>query len=100
MTQALRTFEENRDEYCLDEISIIVIVTNSDYAFKGITSHVGKWMTNGYMNCKGGPVVNGDEFFQLNSAVEDLESDGVDVLFWRVSREFNQEADELARSEL
>jgi len=98
--RALRIFQQNRHEYHWDEISTIVIVTDSDYVFQAMTCYVDKWRRNGYMNAKGEPVVNGDKFCQLNAMVEDLEEDGVDVLFWRVNREFNGNADELAKSVL
>lgn len=100
MIRALKIFNRNRGNYPWDEISTVVIVTDSDYVHQGITSHVEKWRQNGYKNCKGEALVNGDKFWQLNSLVENLEEDGVDVLFWRVNREFNQEADGLAKSEL
>ncbi|KAF8250957.1 ribonuclease H-like protein [Wilcoxina mikolae CBS 423.85] len=100
MIRALRIFNQNRHEDHWDEISTIVIVTDSDYVFQGITCYVEKWRRNGYQNFKGEALVNRDKFRQLNTLVEDLEDDGIDVLFWRVNREFNQEADELAKSEL
>lgn len=40
-----------------------------------------KWGRNGYRNCTGEAVVNGDRFRQLDLLVEDLEADGIVVLF-------------------
>ena len=54
----------------------------SDYAFQVITSLVmSKWGRNGYRNCTGEAVVNGDGFRQLDLFVEDLEADGIVVPF-------------------
>ena len=100
MIRALRIFNQNRGEYYWNEIRTIVIVTDSDFAFQGITRHVNKWRRNGYVNCEGGAVSNGDKFQQLDLLVEDLEDEDIQVLFWRVDREFNQDADGLAGSEL
>ena len=100
MIQALSIFNQNRSEYPWDEIHTIVIVTDSDYAFRGITSHVDEWRRSGYTHRNGEAVVNGDNFRQLDSLIGDLEVDGIDVVFWKVDPEFNQKADGLARSEL
>ena len=100
--RALRIYRASRSEGYRgwDAVETVVVVTDSDYVFRAITDYVYKWEGNNYMNSRGVPVVNGRGFRQLNRIVKDLESEGIAVLFWKVPREYNQEANALAGNEL
>jgi ribonuclease HI len=83
-----------------ERLEQLVIKSDSEYLVKGMTEYVLKWKKNGYKNCKGKPVINADWFQALEETVAELESYGVQVFFWLVPRQHNQEADWLARSAL
>ena len=56
---------------------------------------------NGFLNVKGEPVVNGRAFRYLHEKVQLLEKEyDMTVSFCLVRREFNQQADRLAKSAL
>ncbi|KAH6977799.1 ribonuclease H-like domain-containing protein [Fusarium venenatum] len=74
----------------------IVIKSDSDYLVKGMTEWVFKWETNGYKTAKRKLVENAKLFQELCALVGDLNTSNVEVLFWRVPREMNKEADRLA----
>ncbi|KAG8670712.1 hypothetical protein FPOAC1_003947 [Fusarium poae] len=74
----------------------IVIKADSDYLVKGMTEWVFKWETNGYKTAKRKLVENAKLFQELRALVGDLNTSNAEVLFWRVPREMNKEADELA----
>jgi ribonuclease HI len=76
----------------------VVIVTDSDYLFRGITDWVYKWEQNGYQNADGMPVINGAEFKKLHNALCYWEDQGLPIRFWKVPREQNAKADSLAES--
>ncbi|KAH0564836.1 hypothetical protein GP486_001772 [Trichoglossum hirsutum] len=78
----------------------IIIITDSDYLTKSMSEYVYNWVNNGWMNAKGTPVVNGRSLEKLHDTIADLESEGKRVRFWRVSRDQNQEADDLANEAL
>jgi len=100
--RALRIFQKNRSEgYCgWNDVNTIVVVTNSDYVFKAMVDYIYKWDMNGYTNSRGGIVVNWEVFRKLHGLVQDVENEGIRVFFWKVPRQYNEEADALARSKL
>jgi ribonuclease HI len=75
-----------------------VIATDSDYLVKGATEYYKKWRRNGWINAKGRRVKNQDLWEALLEKLEDLEDQGHRVFFYHIDREFNQDADELAKS--
>ncbi|KAI9050398.1 hypothetical protein LZ554_005563 [Drepanopeziza brunnea f. sp. 'monogermtubi'] len=76
-----------------EEWSRIVIATDSYYAVKGATEWVGSWEQNGWKTSKEQPVENRDLWELLLRKIKGLAEKGVDVLFWHIPREFNDEAD-------
>ncbi|KAK7754122.1 hypothetical protein SLS62_003968 [Diatrype stigma] len=82
------------------DLEKVIIKADSEYLVKGMTSWVYKWMDNGWENCKGLPVVNADLFGKLVNQVRTLKGLGVEVLFWKVPRAYNWQADELANDAL
>ncbi|EGU89335.1 hypothetical protein HZS61_003239 [Fusarium oxysporum f. sp. conglutinans] len=79
-----------------EPLHTIVIKADSDYLVKGMTEWVFKWETNGYKTAKRKLVENAKLFQELRELVGDLNRSNVEVLFWRVPREMNKEADKLA----
>ncbi|OJI88860.1 hypothetical protein ASPTUDRAFT_60667 [Aspergillus tubingensis CBS 134.48] len=78
----------------------VVIKSDSEYVVRGMTEWIYKWKANGWVNAKGLPVTNREQFDRIDSIVEFLENKQVIVQFWHVPREYNQEADKLATSAL
>jgi len=76
-----------------------VIATDSAYLFNSITSYVYKWRVNNYTSALGRPVVNQDLFERIDDKLCSMAygRQQIDVLFWKVDRSENQEADRLAR---
>lgn len=79
-----------------EPLHMIVIKADSDYLVKGMTEWVFKWETNGYRTAKRKLVENAKLFQELRALVGDLNTSKVEVLFWRVPRDMNKEADKLA----
>ncbi|KAI0431428.1 ribonuclease H-like domain-containing protein [Xylaria sp. FL1042] len=80
----------------------LIVATDSSYLVQCISKHIKKWtMVDGiYRNEQGRPVKNSNGFAKLNREVERLSMVGVEVAWYHVPREFNKEADALARSAL
>lgn len=76
----------------------VVLISDSSYVVQSMTDWVFKWRNNGWANHRGYEVTNRDDFEKLDDLIDDLDGEhGVEVKFWRIPREFNQEADELAK---
>jgi ribonuclease HI len=71
-----------------------IIKLDSDYVAKSLGDYVWTWESNGYMTRKGTPVEHGDLIRQMHAMILELEKEGA-VRFWRVGREWNQDADML-----
>ncbi|TRX90786.1 hypothetical protein FHL15_008365 [Xylaria flabelliformis] len=80
----------------------LIVATDSSYVVECMSKHIEKWsMVDGiYRNEQGGAVKNSDGFAKLTHAVKELSMVGVQVAWYHVPRQFNKEADGLARSAL
>lgn len=78
----------------------IVIKTNSEYATKAMDDYIWKWESNGYINTKGGPVVNSDLFRAMHEGIVWLNDRGVHVDFWLVDGSGVEAANCLAQAGL
>jgi len=77
----------------------VVIILDSDYVYKAITDYIYKWEQNGFVNSRGKEISNAPEFRFLQEYATRLECEyQVEVQFWRVDREFNRDADCLAKT--
>lgn len=84
-----------------EDLSHVIIKTNSTYLEQGLSSFIWKWASNGFKNWKGKPVVNGRAFRFLHERVVLLEKEyGTRVSFCLVRKDQNQQADQLARDAL
>lgn len=77
----------------------LVIATDSSYVVECMCRHIENWTLAGdrYWNTEGAEVKNGKGFVELNREVEALSKVGVQVKWYHVPREYNREADRLAR---
>ena len=76
----------------------VVIVLDSDFVFKAMTDYIYKWEKNGFKNARGREVSDSLMFRALQSSITELETEHkIQVQFWRVGREFNGDADNLAK---
>ncbi|KAB8292346.1 hypothetical protein EYC80_008086 [Monilinia laxa] len=79
----------------------LIIATNSDYVVSGITNLIHEWISRGWQTNTGLPVQNGDlwkrlidQIKKLNMPISPTEPPhGIAVSFWRIPREWNEEAD-------
>ncbi len=78
----------------------VVVKTDSAYLVSAMTDWIYKWRRSGFRNANGGDVVNAAYFRELDALVLLMERQGVDVLFWRVGRSENGEADMRANAAL
>ncbi|KAK1833983.1 ribonuclease H-like domain-containing protein, partial [Podospora conica] len=76
----------------------LVIATDSSYVVEGATSWSKEWIRNGWRNAKGATVVNSDLWSLLLEEIRLWRSNGLRVLFWKIPRELNQEADSAAKA--
>ncbi|KAK1226956.1 hypothetical protein PQX77_010024 [Marasmius sp. AFHP31] len=75
-----------------------IITTDSEYVVKGITEWLSKWKRNGFRNASGNKVSNLDLFTLLDETISQLEvTTNERIGFWRVPRELNTIADDLAK---
>lgn len=70
----------------------LVVATDSEYVYKGMTEWIYKWKREGTM----ARIRNGSLFEALDEYMRKLEDCGWTVKLWRIPREMNQEADQLA----
>ncbi|MCJ1484876.1 hypothetical protein MMC06_005049 [Schaereria dolodes] len=75
----------------------IVIATDSGYVVAGITTWIHEWKQNGWFASNGYAVKNKDLWWLLHDEVQRFCSHGCQVLFWQIPRDFNAEADQLAK---
>lgn len=75
-------------------IGTYVVISDSQYVVSGITNWIEKWRGNGYLNAAGNPLANVDLWQELDSS---LWRSNERILFWKVDREENEEADRMAK---
>ena len=73
-----------------------VIKTDSANVVDGMTELIFKWKHNGFEKSRGGEVANYLLYYKIDEKVEEMNEDGIEVLFWRVPRAENQDAENLA----
>lgn len=77
--------------------SRLVIATDSSYVVDGATKWTQIWMKNEWQKVSGGPVANRDLWELLLGEVERWHKRHVEILFWKISRSANLEADRAAK---
>jgi ribonuclease HI len=76
----------------------LIIATDSEYVVKGVTTWIRGWSNNGWVTSQGSPVKNRDLWEMLLLLVrKHKEKTGTDVLFWRIPRGLNTQADAAAK---
>jgi ribonuclease HI len=96
---ALHQIERIVSEYNDPSLDLFVILTDSAYLVNSLTSYIYKWRQNDYTASTGREVVNRDLFERLDNKLNIMANgrQGIDVLFWKVDRSENIDADALAR---
>lgn len=76
-----------------------IIITDSAYLVNSLTSYVYKWRGDDYTAATGHEVANRDLFELIDTKLDKmtLGRQKIDVVFWKVDRSENVEADMLAR---
>jgi|SRR5277367_1194649 ribonuclease HI len=76
-----------------------IIMTDSAYLVNSLTSYIYKWQNNDYTAATGRQVANRDLFERVDDKLDAMANgrQGIDVLFWKVDRSDNEDADGLAR---
>lgn len=94
----LRALQETLDlkTNSFQDLEGVVIKTDSEYIVRHMTECITKWRQNGFHNSKGAYVANADLFNEIDILISQLNVQGVEVLFWKVGRVENAEADALA----
>jgi ribonuclease HI len=75
----------------------LVIATDSEYVVNGATKWARDWERKGWVTAKKEPVKNRDLWELLLREVRKHAEMGLAVLFWRIPRELNRDADEAAK---
>jgi ribonuclease HI len=77
----------------------VLITTDSAYLVNSMTKYIYKWRENGYTAATESPVVNRDLFYKIDRKLDAMEFGRrqIPVLFWKVDRSDNEDADELAK---
>lgn len=90
---ALRIVGTKRREGEFEIVREVILMTDSEYVAKNMSSWVWNWERNGWRKSGGGRVENAELMVRLHGLITALEGSGVSVRFWRVGREWNKEAD-------
>ncbi|KAK6824303.1 hypothetical protein RU639_005017 [Aspergillus parasiticus] len=75
----------------------LVIATDSEYVVEGVTSWVRGWIRRGWKTSMGAAVKNRDLWECLLGEMEKWDSNGMQVKFGRIPRDWNTDADYHAR---
>ncbi|KAF5535179.1 ribonuclease H [Fusarium napiforme] len=75
----------------------LVLATDSEYVVKGATEWIQAWLRRGWRKSGGGVVSNVDMWQVFLGEVERWDEYGVKIQLWRIPREWNTEADRLAK---
>ncbi len=75
----------------------LVVACDSEYVVLGITQWIQQWERNGWVTSAGHAVMNRDLWVLLKAELDAYLERGVRVTFWRIPREWNFEADQLAK---
>ena len=81
-----------------DPLKKVVIKTDSEYLFKGVTEDVFNWnrTNDGFVEADGTPVNNSKLFELIDMNINELAERGAETLFWLVPSASNQAAESLA----
>ncbi|SCO24419.1 unnamed protein product [Fusarium fujikuroi] len=75
----------------------LVFATDSEYVVKGATAWVSGWLRKGWKTSSGDRVKNRDLRKALLGELERWNVHGMRIQFWKIPREWNVEADQLAK---
>ncbi|EME76954.1 uncharacterized protein MYCFIDRAFT_147469 [Pseudocercospora fijiensis CIRAD86] len=75
----------------------MVIATDSEYVFLGITMRIQTWAARGWRTAGGQAVKNQDLWKRLLDRINYFAKYGLEVVFWKIPREQNQYADLAAK---
>ena len=93
---ALKQWFQARVDNKLPQTQAIILKSASAYLVASMIAWVPMWKTDGWKTSDGGTVINKDLWEQLDAMVTAIETSGVRVWFWQVSRECNKLAVALA----
>ena len=79
-----------------NRVTHIILCTDSQYLVDAMTFHVATYRENDFRGRKGKRIRNGTLIRKLDELIRSLEDSGVNVDFWEVDRDLNEDADELA----
>lgn len=81
---------------------MFIIVSDSAYLVNSLTNYIDKWNDNDFVAASGREVVNRDLFERIDDKLDIMEfgRQEIPVLFWKVDRSENEDADELAKDAL
>ena len=83
-------------------LNMFIIVSDSAYLVNSLTNYIDKWNDNDFVAASGREVVNRDLFERIDDKLDIMEfgRQEIPVLFWKVDRSENEDADELAKDAL
>ncbi|KAK2010197.1 ribonuclease H-like protein [Colletotrichum eremochloae] len=97
LAQALDALREvTARDYSLTKIKI---ATDSEYLANAMSLWIGDWIENEGINARGHRVAHFETLRELHERLDDMtygDDGGLDIMFWPITREENQEADKLA----
>jgi ribonuclease HI len=97
--KALEIVQDMRSAGELDGWREIIIKLDSEYVAKSLSEWIWKWEVNGFKTNKGNKVEHGDLIRLIHDTILEMEEE-MAVRFWRVGREWNQDADALVNRAL
>lgn len=97
--KALETVQNMRRAGELQGWREVIIKLDSDYVAKALSEWIWKWEENGFINSKRRTVEHAYLIREIHQTISKMEQE-MAVRFWRVGREWNQQADALVNRAL
>jgi ribonuclease HI len=97
ITAALRALDQIDEIKEHTSINSFIIASDSAYLVNSVTDYIFKWRENGWITSSGKGVANIDLLRDLDDRLDNLQDARISVLFWKVDRSENEDADELAK---
>lgn len=94
MRKGLEIVQDMRRAGEIDGWREVIVKLDSEHVARSLREWIWRWEWNGFKTVKGAPVEHQDVIRTIHGMITEMEEE-MAVRFWRVGREWNQDADAL-----